>query len=131
VKLHKRYSVLHAAGLLGRLRAGCELAGPNTRIARLRAPLKGTVQLTKAAVRRVSSVQVTGGAKARGVGVGGTLAQIKAAYPAAHVDHSTEGTFGFTRVHVFKAGGGPMSFAVDTTTHKITVIGVPEIAVCE
>jgi hypothetical protein len=131
VKLGAKHARLQARGLVGRLRAGCELAGPNTRVARLRAPLRGTVQLSTNAARRVTSIQVTGGAKARGVGIGDRIADIKAAFPKARVDHSTDETFAFTRVHVRKAGGGPVSFAVDTGTHRITLIGVPELAVCE
>jgi hypothetical protein len=130
VKLGKTFQELHDAGLVGRLRSGCELA-PNTRSARLKAPLKGTVNFTRTAVRRVADITVTGGAKARGVGIGATIAQIKAAFPKAKVDHSTEDVFRITLVKIPKDGGGRIKFAVDVDTHKTTLIGVPIIAFCE
>src|SRR4051794_29531777 len=131
VHLGDRHAKLQAAGLVGRLRAGCELAGPNQRVARLRAPLKGNVRLSRTAARRVVSIQVTGGAKARGVGIGNTIADIKAAFPKAKVDHSTEDVFGFTRVAIPKSGGGKLAFAVDQGSGKVTLIGVPELDACE
>jgi hypothetical protein len=131
VHLGDKQATLQAKGLVGRLRPGCELAGPGTRVARLRAPLHGTVQLTTSAARKVTSIQVTGGAAARGVGIPATVADIKAAFPKAKVDHSTEATFDFTLVRVPKSGGGRIAFAVDTSSGKVTLIGVPALAVCE
>jgi hypothetical protein len=65
------------------------------------------------------------------VGIGGTIAQIKAAYPKAKVDHGTDETFGVTLVRVPKTGGGRIHFAVDVDSEKITRIGVPVIPFCE
>jgi hypothetical protein len=131
VKLGDRFGVLHDAGLVGRLRPGCELGGPNTRSARLEAPLKGQVNFTLSSPRRVTDITVRGGAKARGVGIGATIAQIKAAFPKAKVDHSTDDVFGLTLVRIPKNGGGRIKFAVDVDTKKVTLIGVPFIAFCE
>jgi hypothetical protein len=131
VKIGKRFTRLRAQGLVGPLRPGCELGGPNTRSAKLRPPLKGTVNFTLTRPRRVDNVTVTGGAKARGVGIGATIAQIKAAFPNAKVDHSTESVFRITLVRIPKDGGGKIKFAVDVNTHKTTSIGVPIIAFCE
>jgi hypothetical protein len=131
VKLGKRHSVLQQAGLVGRLRAGCPLGGPGARSARLRAPLKGTVQLSRTSTRRVKSIQVTGGATARGVGAGSTIAQIKGAFPEAKVDHSTDSVFEITLVKVPKRAGGRIVFGVSTSTGKATVVGVPNLAFCE
>jgi hypothetical protein len=131
VKLGKTFRELRDAGLLGPKRPGCELGGPNTRSARLKAPLKGTVNLTRSSPRRIRDITVRGGARARGVGIGATIAQIKAAFPKAKVDRNTEEVFGFTLVKIPKNGGGRIQFAVDVDTDRTTSIGVPGIAVCE
>jgi hypothetical protein len=131
VKLGKTFRELRDAGLLGRMRPGCPLGGPDTRSARLKAPLKGSVNLTRKSPRRVRDITVRGGAKARGVGIGATIAQIKSAFPKAKVDRNTEQVFGFTLVRIPKDGGGRIQFAVDVDTKKTTSIGVPGIAVCE
>ncbi|HTE63146.1 MAG TPA: hypothetical protein VK631_22520 [Solirubrobacteraceae bacterium] len=131
VKVGKTFTSLRAAGLVGKLRPGCPLAGANTRSARLRAPLKGSVDLTTQTPRKVRSISITGGATARGVGIGGTIAQITAAYPKARVNHGPEETFGITLVTAPKNGGGRISFAVDVDSQQITQIGVPFIPFCE
>ena len=57
VKLCKTFNELRQANLIGGLRNGCELSGPNTKFARLRPPLKGTVDLTKTSPRKVARVR--------------------------------------------------------------------------
>jgi hypothetical protein len=89
------------------------------------------VNFTLKAPRKVTDVQIEGGAKARGVGVGATIKQIKAKFPKAKVDHSTEHTFGLTFVRIPKSGGGKFTFGVSTQSHQTVVIGVPQIAVCD
>jgi hypothetical protein len=131
VKLGKTYRQLRDKHLVGRINHGCNLAGPNARGARLRAPLKGSVTFTMTKPRKVTDISISGGATARGVGIGATITQIKAKFPKAKVDHSTEQTFQLTLVRVPKAGGGKLEFAVDVHTHKTTLIGVPAIAFCE
>jgi len=131
VKLGKTFQQLRSAALVGRLRPGCELAGPNTRSARLKAPLKGQVNFTLTSPRKVTDITIAGGAKARGVGIGATIPAIKAAFPKAKVDHSTEQVFRITLVRIPKNGGGRIKFAVDVDTKKVTLIGVPFIAFCE
>jgi hypothetical protein len=74
---------------------------------------------------------VEGGAKARGVGIGATISKIKAAFPKAQVDHSTDSTFALTMVRIPKGGGGKLTFGVSTKSHKTTLIGIPFIAVCD
>src|SRR3954453_2625095 len=93
VKLGKTYKALHDAGLIGKIHAGCELGGPNTRSANLKAPLKGQVNFTLHSPRKVTDITVRGGATARGVGIGAKIKAIKAAFPKAKVDHSNEDTF--------------------------------------
>jgi len=131
VKLGRTFRELRDAGLIGRLRPGCELSGPNTRFARLKAPLSGTVDFTRTSPRRAKRVTVRAGAKARGVGIGATIPQIQAAFPKAKVDHSTEPLFGITLVRIPEDGGGRIQFAVDVDTGKTTRIAVPRLAFCE
>jgi hypothetical protein len=131
VRIGMRYTTLRARGLVGRIRHGCELGGPNTRSAPLRAPLQGTVNFTLTAPRRVTDITIRGGAKARGVGIGAKPARIKAAFPKVRADHSTDSTFLLTLYKVPRNGGGRMVFAVDTGTKRTTLIGVPFVAFCE
>src|SRR3954466_15512612 len=131
VKIGKTYKALHAAGLIGKIHHGCELGGANTRSANLKAPLKGQVNFTLHAPRKVTDITIRAGAKARGVGIGATIAQIKSKFPKAKVDHSTDHTFELTLVRIPKNGGGKMIFGVSTKSKRVTVIGVPFIAFCE
>ena len=132
VHLGDTHADLRARGKVGPIRPGCELA-ENTRSAKLKAPLKGSVNYTLHNPRRVDNISITGGAKARGVGIGATIAQIKAKFPRAKVDHSTDQVFQLTLVRTPKRpnGRGRITFGVSTQTHKTTIIGVPFIAFCE
>ena len=131
VKLGRTYASLRSAGFLSKLVPGCELGGPQTRSATLRAPLKGSVELTLRSPRRVSTILVRGGATARGVGIGATSAAIRKAFPRAKFDHRGDAAFRLTFVRVPKSGGGRLEFGVDTKTKKVTLIGIPRIPVCE
>jgi hypothetical protein len=131
VTLGATFTQLHAHHLVGKLTKGCELSGPNARSAKLRSPLQGSVDFTQTSPRKVSDIGVTGGAMARGVGIGATIAQIRAKFPKAKVDHSSERVFGITLVKIPKNGGGAFQFGVDTKTKKTTIIGIPFIAFCD
>lgn len=132
VKVGASYTTLRKKGLVGKIGPGCELAGPNARGAKLKAPLKGTVTFTNTNPRKVTDITISGGATGRdGTGIGSTIADLKAAYPKAKVDHSTDEVFGVTLVRIPKSDGGRIMFGVDTTTSKTTIIGVPTIAFCE
>jgi hypothetical protein len=131
IKLGETYAKLRAQHLVGKIMNGCELAGPNARSAILLTPLKGTVDFTMSTSRKVANINIRGGAAARSVGIGGTIGKIKAAFPKAIVDHSTDHTFDITLVRIPKSGGGRLQFGVDTKTHKTVLIGIPFIAFCE
>jgi hypothetical protein len=131
VKLGKTFGELRAKHLVGKLRDGCELSGPNTKFSKLRSPLRGTVDWTRTNPRKARRVTITQGATARGVGIGDTLNDIKAAFPKAKVEHATEPLFGVTYVRIPRNGGGRIAFTVRTDTHKIDLIGVPNIGFCE
>jgi hypothetical protein len=131
VKVGDSYKSLRARGLVGKIRPGCELGGPNTRSASLKGTPKGFVNFTLNSPRKVTDITVRGGAKARGVGIGAKIPAIKAKFPKAKVDHSTDGTFELTLVRVPKSGGGKLMFGVSTKTHRTTLIGIPSIGFCE
>jgi hypothetical protein len=132
VHLGDTHQDLRSRGKVGPIRPGCELGGPNTRSARLRAPLQGGVNYTLSSPRRVTSISVTKGARARGVGVGAKIPAILAKFPNATVDHSTDEVFQLTLVKTPKRpNGGQITFGVSTQTKRTTVIGVPFVAFCE
>ncbi|MEA2139867.1 MAG: hypothetical protein QOG56_3017, partial [Solirubrobacteraceae bacterium] len=131
VKLGATYTSLRAAGLVGRIGPGCELAGPQARAASLRAPLRGTVDFTQTSPRKVAAITIRRGATARGVGIGASGAQVRRAYPKAIADHGTEAVFGITLLKVPRSGGGRIDFALDKTTKRVTLIAVPRLTFCE
>ena len=132
VKLGKTFAKLRQQHLVGKLRDGCELSGPNTKFSKLRAPLRGTVDWTRTGTRKARRVTVTGGsAAARGVRIGDALADIKAAFPKAKVVHAAEPIFGITLVKIPKNGGGRMWFGIPMDTKKISMIGVPNLSFCD
>lgn len=132
IHLGDTHADLRARGKVGPIGPGCEFGGPNTRSARLRLPLRGQVDYTLNAPRRVTTITVTKGAKARGVGIGATIPAIKAKFPNAKIDHSTDQVFQLTLVTTPKRpSGGRIMFGVSTQTHRTTIIGVPNIAFCE
>jgi hypothetical protein len=131
VKLGMTFKELREKGLVGKLRPGCELGGPNTRSARLRSPLRGNVDFTQTTPRKVTNISIRSGARARGVKVGDRIRDIKDAYPKAKVNRDTEEVFGVWLVRVPRNGGGRITFAVDADTRRITLIGVPLIPFCE
>jgi hypothetical protein len=130
VKVGKTYVRARRQNLIGKIRPGCPLA-PNTRSARLKSPLRGTVDFTRSRTRRIENITILGGASARGIGIGATLAELQNEFARATVDRNTEEVFGIWLVKVPRSDGGPMQFAVDAQTEKVTSIGVPFLAFCE
>jgi hypothetical protein len=131
VKLGMTFQELRDKGLVGKLRPGCELGGPNTRSARLRSPLRGTVDFTQTTPRKVTNITIRRGARARGVKVGDRIRDIRDAYPKAKVNRNTEDVFGVWLVRVPRNGGGRITFSVPVSNKRIDLIGVPFIPFCE
>ena len=129
IKLHATFKSVREKHLVGPMQQGCEAAGPSARGAQLKAPLRGAVELTTKAPRRIRSIIVTKGATARSVGIGATKAQVKAAYPKAKFDTSTQKVFQITLVRVPKDGGGPLQMGL--RNGKVELFGIPYIAFCE
>ncbi len=131
IKLGQTAASLRHRGLIAKLTAGCELAGPNTRAAGTKT-FNGTVGFTQGSPRRANVIAVNGsGPRARGVEVGDRLADIKKAYKTVKVDTSQESTFGGDFVTIPKKAGGRIMFFIDNATSTITTIGVPIVPVCE
>jgi hypothetical protein len=65
IKLGARYTDLQAKRLAESIGPSCEVAGPNTRSARLRASPKGSVEFTLSEPRRVATITIYSGATAR------------------------------------------------------------------
>ena len=131
VKIGMTFQQAREQGLVGKLRPGCELGGPNTRIAKLRSPLRGFVDLSRTSPRKITNILITRGARARGVKVGDRIKDIKDAYPKAKVNKDTEEIFGLWLVRVPKSDGGRIRFSVPVDTKRINAIGVPFIPFCE
>jgi hypothetical protein len=133
VELGDTYKSLHRRELVGKLRHGCELGGPSTRSARLREPLKGSVDFTPHNPRKATNIVVTAGGAARGVGIGDSIKDIKKVFEHAQVDHGTDRTFGVTLVTVHKRHSKKtrFTFAVSTKSHHTVAIGIPFIPVCD
>ena len=131
VKLGKTYASLRAAGRVGKIGPGCDVSGPQARSSVLRPPLNGSVDYTSKSPRRVRVIAIRGGATARGVGIGATVAAIRRAFPRATIDRTTEKVFGITLVKVPRGGGGRLQFAVATRTKKVVSIGIPFVAICD
>jgi hypothetical protein len=127
VKVGASYTALRNAGKIARATRGCELAGPQARAAKLRAPLKGFVNLTLSRPRKVDTISVTGGAKAKGVGVGSKRAAIRSAFPHAKFRH----VLGITVARVPKSDGGRFEFSLGTAGTRVDSIGIPHLAFCE
>ena len=130
VRLGSTYRSLRRAGLIGKSRPGCELAGPRARSAKLRGPLKGHVDLAPGKRRRVTHVSIRGGAAARGVTVGDTEDDVLQEYPKADVDTSTQDRFGVTIVRIPKTDGGRMEFVIGAED-RVTSIDLPGVSFCE
>jgi hypothetical protein len=134
VELGATHKSLHRRDLVGKLRHGCNLGGPNTRAAKLRGGLEGFVDYTLNNPRRVTDITVTEGGAAKGVGIGDSIRDIKHTFPHARVDHSTDRTFRLTLVRVPREHGNTPRFTFGVSTgshHRVKVIGIPFIAFCE
>src|SRR3954451_23822653 len=127
VELGDTHKSLHGRDLVGKLRHGCELGGPNTRSAKLRAPLEGAVNFTLHNPRRATDIQITEGAAANGVGIWDSIRELTKEFHRARVDHSTDHTFGLTLVTVPKRHSHKtrFTFGVSTKSKHVKIIGIP------
>jgi hypothetical protein len=131
IKLGMPATTLQKRGYVGKLKTGCELAGPQSKAADVKI-FNGTVGFTMNKARKANNIAVNGeGPQARGVEVGDTLADIQKAFKTVKVDKSQEGTFGGDFVTIPKSAGGRIGFFIDLSTNTITTIGVPYVPVCE
>jgi hypothetical protein len=127
VKVGASYTSLRNAHKLAKATRGCELAGPQARAAKLLAPLKGSVNLTLTRPRKVDTITVTGGARAKGVGVGSSRAAVKRAFPKARFRR----TLGITIALVPKSEGGTFELSLGPAGKRVDSIGIPHLAFCE
>jgi hypothetical protein len=129
VKLGMTFSQLRQQHLVGKLHKGnCDAAGANASpFAKLRSPLKGQADFTKAVPHKLTDITITGGAKARGVAVGDSLAKVKAKFPTRKIRHD----LGFIFVNIPNSAHLKEQFIVDENTKKVLRIGVPFVALCE
>jgi hypothetical protein len=129
VKLGMTFSQLRQQHLVGKLHAGhCDAAGPNASpFARLRSPLKGQADFTKSTPHKLTDITIRGGAKARGVGVGDSLAKVKSKFPQRKIRHD----LGLIFVDIPNTAHIKEQFIVNENTKKVDVIGVPFVAICE
>ena len=134
VHLGDTHADLRARGKVGPIGPGCELGGPNTRSAKLKAPLKGSVNYTLPQPAQGRQHHASPAGRRRAAWASARRSpQIKAKFPHAKVDHSTDQVFQLTLVRTPKRPQrrGRITFGVSTQTHKTTIIGVPFIAFCE
>jgi hypothetical protein len=129
VKLGMTFSQLRQQHLIGKLHKGhCDAAGPNASpFARLRSPLRGQADFTKAVPHKLTDITIRGGATARGVRVGDSLAKVKSKFPKRRIRHD----LGLIFVDIPNTANIKEQFIVNEHTKKVDVIGVPFVAICE
>jgi hypothetical protein len=129
VKLGMTFSQLRQQHLVGKLHKGnCDAAGPNASpFAKLRSPLKGIADFTKSVPHKLTDISIRGGAKARGVGVGDSLAKVKSRFPKRKIRHD----IGLIFVDIPNTANIKEQFILNQDTRKVDVIGVPFVAICE
>lgn len=131
VRIGRSYDKLRDAGLVGKLKSGCELA-EGTRAAKLKSPLKGVVNFSIEGKPRAETISVTDGASTKkGIEVGSTKREVKDAYKSATFDKDTIDVFGVINVKIPKRSGGKFHIAIDAGTKLVTMFGIPGIPFCE
>lgn len=132
LRLGGTLAAARAAGLIGPLTAGCELASPRPYVAPLRAPLAGTVEFNGRGPRsRVSAIVVTKGAVTnRGIGVGSPSKKVRAAYPGARVVHEDQSLV-YDAIIVRRGGADRIWFLLDKRGGRVQDIHIPSVSFCE
>jgi hypothetical protein len=128
LRLGRRAGALQRRHLIGNLRKGCEI-DVGQRVAPLRFPIRGWAIFADGG-NRLTSLSIEGGAEtARGIGVGSTAAEARAAYPSADWDHMPP--LGVDVLWVNAIDHPKFSIVVGPETHRIESIAIPNPNFCE
>jgi hypothetical protein len=131
IKIGATAASLQQAGLIGKLKPGCELNVPRGSFANVRGPFTGSVGFDSK--KRVTSVNAWKGAVDRfGLTVGSTDRQVLAKYPHAHyLKAKLTDPIPVSLIAIGNVNHPRYSFSVDPKTRKVIELDNPYAQVCE